>query len=133
MKKLIAAIAAVVGLVGCASISTPDRAALLEDDQLCRLAYNLPRGGIYGHRQNASARAEIDRRWLMTSEEWALAEGQKIRRGMSECALLASWGIPNKVNRSVGVWGVHKQYVYRGYQQSSYVYVENGRVSGWQK
>ena len=41
-------------------------------------------------------------------------------------------GSPNKVNRSVGVWGVHKQYVYRGYRLSSYAYVENGRVSGWQ-
>jgi len=68
----------------------------------------------------------------MTAEEWALAERQMIQRGMSECALLASWGIPNKVNRSVGVWGVYKQYVYRGYRLSSYAYVENGRVSGWQ-
>ena len=129
-SKILIAAAAV--LTGCASISTPDRAAQLEDDQLCRLAYDLPRGGIYGHRQNAIARAEIDRRGLMTAEEWALAERQRIRSGMSECALLASWGIPNKVNRSVGVWGVHKQYVYRGYRLSSYAYVENGRVSGWQ-
>ena len=97
-SKILIAAAAV--LTGCASISTPDRAAQLEDDQLCRLAYDLPRGGIYGHRQNAIARAEIDRRGLMTAEEWALAERQRIRRGMSECALLASWGIPNKVNRS---------------------------------
>lgn len=129
-SKLMIAVAC--ALTGCASISTPERAAQLEDDQLCRLAYDLPRGGIYGDRQNAVARAEIDRRGLMTADEWTLAEGKLIRRGMSECALLASWGLPSKVNRSVGVWGVHKQYVYRGYRVSWYAYVENGRVTGWQ-
>lgn len=52
----------------------------------------------------------------------------KIAIGMTEAALLKSWGRPRRINESVGPWGVHKQYVYR----SAYVYVENGRVVSWQ-
>ena len=118
---------------GCASVATPQRAQQLDDKRLCELAYDLPRGGIYGHRLNPIVKEEINRRALMTENEWRLAENQQIQRGMSECALLVSWGIPSKVNRSVGAWGVHSQYVYRGYRTSGYAYVENGRVSGWQQ
>jgi hypothetical protein len=54
---------------------------------------------------------------------------KKIKLGMSEQALLCSWGEPpGGVHSSVGSWGVRKQYVYAG----TYVYVENGKVTSWQ-
>ncbi len=53
---------------------------------------------------------------------------QEIFRGMSESALVESWGKPQEINSSVGSWGTHKQYVYWG----DYVYVENGIVESWQ-
>ena len=71
---------------------------------------------------------------LTLREERAILEG-KIFIGMSEAALIASWGRPNDINSSVGSWGVHKQYVYGTYSSYSsprYVYVENGFVTSWQ-
>lgn len=53
---------------------------------------------------------------------------QEIFRGMSESALVESWGKPREINSSVGSWGTHKQYVY----WDDYVYVENGIVESWQ-
>ena len=54
---------------------------------------------------------------------------QKIFRGMSESALVESWGRPEEINSSVGSWGTHKQYVYGS---GNYVYVENGVITSWQ-
>ena len=55
---------------------------------------------------------------------------------MSECALIASWGEPYDINEIKGSWGVHKRYVYlRGimWNETIYVYVENGVVVRWQE
>lgn len=60
----------------------------------------------------------------------SLIRSEKIRMGMSECELYASWGFPSSQNRSVGSWGVHVQHVYGNF--GSYVYTENGRVTSWQ-
>lgn len=40
--------------------------------------------------------------------------GEKIMLGMTESDVVASWGKPEKVNRSVGGWGVHEQWIYGG-------------------
>jgi hypothetical protein len=64
----------------------------------------------------------------LSLEEAALVRERKLRLGMSEAGLMCSWGDPSSVNRSVGSWGVHKQFVYG----RVYVYVENGKVTSWQ-
>lgn len=69
---------------------------------------------------------ELRRRGLAADRKLAVAE--KIRIGMSHCALYAAWGEPDRVNRSVGIWGVHTQEIYG----NAYVYVQNGKVTGWQ-
>lgn len=56
----------------------------------------------------------------------SIIEGE-IFIGMSEDALIESWGHPKRINETVGRWGVHKQYVY----WSKYVYVENGKITSW--
>jgi hypothetical protein len=66
---------------------------------------------------------------LMTKEEVTLALNDKIKMGMNRCALLASWGLPNHVNKTVTAGGVNEQFVYSGRE---YVYITNGKVSGWQ-
>lgn len=53
---------------------------------------------------------------------------QKVVLGMTAKQVELSWGKPEDVNRSVGSWGVHEQWVY-GRQ---YVYLENGKVSSFQ-
>lgn len=71
--------------------------------------------------------AEAKRRNLNVDR--VIVKKEIIRIGINECTLYASWGEPDKVNNSVGRWGVHKQHVYG---RSQYVYTENGRVTSWQ-
>ena len=74
-----------------------------------------------------------------TSEEWEAIEARTVFLGMSEFALICSWGYPipfggGAINESVGSWGTKRQYVYRrgSYSKPQYVYVENGKVTSWQ-
>jgi hypothetical protein len=53
---------------------------------------------------------------------------QKIVLGMTAPQVLLSWGKPEDINRSVGSWGVHEQWVYG----NQYVYLENGKVDSFQ-
>lgn len=66
----------------------------------------------------------------VTERELQAIENRQIFIGMSEEALLLSWGNPSDINSSTGAWGVHKQYVYGDF--GPYVYVENGKVTSWQ-
>ena len=62
----------------------------------------------------------------------AMIDG-KVMRGMSESQVQNAWGHPTKINRSVGSYGTHEQWVYdRGQNGSQYVYFENGVVSSMQ-
>jgi hypothetical protein len=71
--------------------------------------------------------AEAKRRNLNVDR--VVVKKEIIRIGLNECTLYASWGEPDKVNNSVGRWGVHKQHVYG---RGQYVYTENGRITSWQ-
>lgn len=62
----------------------------------------------------------------------ATASG-KVTRGMTAAQVRSSWGDPTKINRTVGSYGVHEQWVYdRGNFRSQYVYLENGVVTSFQ-
>lgn len=76
---------------------------------------------------------EARERGLFTSSEIDKIKDGKIWRDMSETALRASWGLPSDINKSVGSYGIHKQYVYGSFYDRTYVYVEDGKVTGWQK
>lgn len=69
---------------------------------------------------------EAARRKLTFNSSLILSE--KIKIGMSECELYASWGYPKNRNRTVGSWGVHIQHVY----DATYVYTKNGRIDSLQ-
>ena len=58
----------------------------------------------------------------------AIKEG-RIYIGMTDRNVLVSWGPPKKVNRTVGKWGTHEQWVY---SENTFVYIENGKVTSWQ-
>ena len=75
-------------------------------------------------------RAKIAGSSSFSSRERKAIMSGDIFLGMSEKALLLSWGDPEDVNTSVGDWGTHKQYVYGDF--GPYVYVENGIVTSWQ-
>jgi hypothetical protein len=73
-------------------------------------------------------RAELIRRAAPTPAEWQLVDQREISIGMSELALICSWGDTAR-NRTVFATSVHTQYVYLS---GRYVYVENGKVVSWQ-
>ncbi|WP_287372291.1 hypothetical protein [Prosthecochloris sp.] len=55
-------------------------------------------------------------------------ERQEVTMGMTKKEAVLSWGEPEKVNKSVGSWGVREQWVY-GY---NYLYFKNGKLTSWQ-
>ena len=83
--------------------------------------------GVHASRRQAhfEVHPEID-----PVKRQAITEG-KIQIGFSAADVRASWGAPSKINRSVGEYGVHEQWVYR-YPSDVYVYIEDGVVTGWQ-
>lgn len=64
---------------------------------------------------------------------WALIDEGEIKLGMTDEMVRASWGDPDDINRSVGSWGVHEQWVYpRSSYDDDYLYFENGILTSWQ-
>lgn len=53
--------------------------------------------------------------------------------GMNKDEVIMSWGFPRDINKSVGSWGVHEQWVYRTYDYITlgYFYFENGVLTSW--
>ena len=72
--------------------------------------------------------AEAVRRRLHINKD--LARRESIKVGIDQCTLYASWGFPERANRSVGPWGVHSQLIYGDF--GPYVYVQNGVVRSYQ-
>lgn len=120
-----------MAIVGCSTM-TPEQIALKSDLDLCR-GY---RGAMRVQGETAAAyKLEMQRRNLLTQEEWDLAAKKQISMGISQCALYAAWGVPGRENRSVGSWGVNIQHVFNvgyPYVPASYVYTRNGKVTSWQ-
>lgn len=62
--------------------------------------------------------------------EQNLIKSRSFKIGNTKCQLYAGLGRPDGINRSVGPWGVHEQYVYHG--KGVYIYFQNGRVTSFQ-
>lgn len=50
--------------------------------------------------------------------------------GMTKKMTIESWGEPNDINKTVGDWGVHEQWIYSNI--GFYLYFENGKLTSWQ-
>ena len=55
-------------------------------------------------------------------------KNKQVNLGMTQCMALASWGRPERVNRSVGSYGTHEQWVY----PANYIYFEDGILTSFQ-
>ncbi|MBP9940073.1 MAG: DUF4124 domain-containing protein [Comamonas sp.] len=61
------------------------------------------------------------------------AANQQVMRGMTKDQVTMAWGNPTDINRTIGSYGVHEQWVYRrGHGSAQYVYFENGVVTSIQ-
>ncbi len=48
---------------------------------------------------------------------------------MTQEQVLIAWGNPKDINKFVGSWSVHEQWVYDG---GRYLYFEGGKLASWQ-
>jgi len=55
-----------------------------------------------------------------------------LKLGMSRLGMYAVMGRPEDVNTTTTEHGASQQYVFGKFPKSTYVYVENGKVTGWQ-
>lgn len=69
--------------------------------------------------------------YLSANVSRCILEG-KITKGMNKEEVVASWGRPNDINRTVGSWGVHEQWVYGSAPNTRYLYFENDKLTSWQ-
>jgi hypothetical protein len=118
-------------LSACAHWDNPAWVQTIVTPDLCSTyeVFATPMMGIDRREWAKTIKAELNRRGAVAPGEWPLIDQQKIRVGMSECALLASWGSPLGINHTVTAAGDSAQYVYGG---GNYAYVTNGRVTGMQ-
>lgn len=70
----------------------------------------------------------IMEKYNCTKEIAELIHKRKVRIGMTTEQCRAAWGRPMRVNRDVGPWGVHEQWVYG----STYLYFKNGKMTSFQ-
>lgn len=80
-----------------------------------------------------SSQTERVSRFLKQFPEWSdetigVVACRRIQMGMDAAQVRAALGAPDDINRSVGSFGVHEQWVYDGI----YVYLEDGVVTSWQ-
>jgi len=68
------------------------------------------------------------RKYHLPSDIENLIIEKRIRIGMTKQQVILSWGKPERINRSVGSWGIHEQWIYG----RTYVYFENGILTAWQ-
>lgn len=133
-KSRRAGLMAVLLVSGCATPHTPQQIAAMDTRQLCSSFYNV-------RTDEAKAsyfRSEMQSRGLVKPEDWSAIDKGSIRVGMSVCALYASWGPPDRENRTTTAAGVSIQHVYSGYSgryirtKSNYAYTRNGVITAIQ-
>jgi len=109
-------------LAGCAPDPHSPGAILIEDEasvrqedtiSLCQ-AFGANIQKIYGVNGLRRIREELVRRDALTPSDWSLVDRREIAIGMSECGLLASWGVPTQVRRNVTAAGEEVQFIYPG-------------------
>jgi len=83
---------------------------------------------------NAEEQAYAELAVQHPSWPWTVINKHEIQLGMTGEMVEAAWGSPRAINRSVGSWGVHEQWVYGSYTKYSsptYLYFENGILTSW--
>lgn len=74
----------------------------------------------------AKRKAELTKKFGATNANLIL-EG-KVRIGMTKAMCEESWGYPDNINKSIGSWGTHEQWVYG----DSYLYFEGNKLTAIQ-
>ncbi len=65
---------------------------------------------------------------ILNPDQQETIKKQRIQLGMTPCMAIAAWGRPDDINRSVGSFGVHEQWVY----PANYLYFQDGVLTSFQ-
>ncbi len=165
LVKVTAIFASVAILSGCASYTPEEKAEFVrlsvEQDSNIDLCANyasktrtvtpayLKSSSVDGFLAFDSAdyaqktRVEVKRRDLLNAVDKKKLPRKVFTVGSSECGLLAVWGVPEDVNKTITANQVNVQYVFctkRAYiggrsicVKHKYAYTTNGVVTGWQE
>ena len=97
-----------------------------EDGEIGYVRYGKTKIGVQSRLVHYYIKNPISDKW--SEEIISLIKKGKIKMGMKSEQVSVSWGNPNKINKSIGSWGVHEQWIYKGH----YVYFENGILTSLQ-
>lgn len=121
-----------LALGGCAT--SPEVVGRLPNERICQMHGSQVKAGFTAE-SIATVRAELQRRHLVAESEWTDVDQRRVRVGMSQCAMLAVMGTPDRQNRTVSNSTVRVQHVFDSgyrYTKAKYVYTENGVVTAFQ-
>lgn len=65
---------------------------------------------------------------ILNQDQQKTIKNRRIQLGMTPCMAIAAWGRPDDINRSVGSFGVHEQWVY----PANYLYFRDGVLTSFQ-
>lgn len=90
-------------------------------------------GGSLVNRQRSMA--SIPKREQPKFIKKGVTKDYEIEIGMTDEQVRKSWGRPNQINRTVGEWGVHEQWIYGDVLKGNarYLYFENGVFTSYQE
>lgn len=83
-------------------------------------------------REQKLAWAELEKKYIEKygEETYRKLQQRKCWVGMNKEMATISLGRPDDINRTVGSWGVHEQWVYNNFDL--YLYFENGKLASYQ-
>ena len=133
MKSLLPLFFCMFLLISCAG--SPYQLSKMDQAQLSQVSdYEL-----LGSLSNTAVRNELmfnetKKRRLITDGDIRLIKKRKLKKGMSENALIATWGHPVRIKTDSWKSQVIKQYIYgfeTKYSSETYVIVNQGTVRSW--
>lgn len=68
------------------------------------------------------------KKYKWSEKTWNAIKKNEVFIGMNKDMVLLSWGKPSDINRTIGSWGTHEQWVYH----SGYLYFENDKLTAIQ-
>lgn len=98
-----------------------------EEDQV-----NLSVEGVRDRFYTKNPYPDLKKKW--GKRFWEILKAIRANRllfGMTKEQAKLSVGTPYDINRSVGSWGIHEQWVYRN--RGLYLYFEDGKLTSWQE
>ena len=109
----------------------------MTNNQLITARRRLPRRNGWDKETKEKYRKAVLDEVFRRNSHWSSEVKSDIRKryvhiGMTKDQVLISWGRPNDINRTVGTWGTHEQWVYGETLNRRYLYFQDGIMTSFQ-